>query len=227
VPTAAGSRTATLVVKDNATGGVQTVSLTGAANDFTIGTAVGGSSSTVTAGNKATYTISVGGAGFTGQVNLKCSGAPTNAQCDVIPTFVTLNGSTPASATVTVITFARTSVIMPVTNRDERWTPSTYKRPRILGAASVVALLFLWLAVYWWHTRRRMSWVAVAATAALVLASVATSGCGGGGGSSNTGSTGGTTFGTPAGTYALTVTATTGSGASAVSHTTNLTLVVR
>lgn len=228
LPTGGGSRSATLVVKDNATGGVQTVSLSGSGNDFTINT-TSALSSTVPAGTNAMYSISVGGAGFTGQVNFKCSGAPTAATCEVIPAFVTLNGSGTATATVTVVTALRTAVMMPVANRDDRWTPLKYEWPGVVSVTAIAALLIGMTAIYGSHKRRGMGWVAVAAVAAILFAGVAISGCGGSGGSSSGGTnpTGGTTFGTPAGTYALTVTATTGSGANAVSHTTNLTLVVQ
>jgi hypothetical protein len=230
LPTGGGSRSATLVVKDNATGGLQTVALAGSANDFTIST-TSASSSTVPAGTNAMYSISVGGAGFTGQVNFTCSGAPTAATCEVIPTFVTLTGSGMATATVTVVTDPRTAVVMPIANRDDRWTPSNYLWPRIISVAVLAALLVGLVATDWFEMRRTMNWVAVAASAAILLVSMAMSGCGGGGGSSSGGSTpppsGGTTMGTPAGTYALKVKATTGTGTSAVSHTTNLTLVVQ
>jgi hypothetical protein len=229
LPTGGGSRSATLLVKDNATGGVQTVSLSGSASDFTINT-TSASSSTVPAGTNATYSISVGGAGFTGQVNFKCSGAPTAATCEVFPAFVTLNGSgTATAATVTVITAMRTAVMMPAANRDDRWTPLDHEWPGVVSVAAVVALVIGMMAIYGSHKRLGMAWVAVAAGALILFAGVAISGCGGGGGSSSGGTNpiGGTTFGTPAGTYALTVTATTGSGATAVSHTTTLTLVVQ
>jgi hypothetical protein len=228
LPTGAGSRSANLVVKDNATGGVQTVALAGSGNDFTL-TTTSASSSTVPAGTNAMYSISVGGAGFTGQVNFKCSGAPKAATCEVIPAFVTLNGSGTATATVTVVTAVRTAIMMPVSNRGDRWTPLNYEWPVVASVAAIAALLIGMMAIYGSHKRRGMAWVTVAAGAAILMVSVAISGCGGGGGSSSGGTnpTGGTTFGTPAGTYALTMTATTGSGANAVSHMTNLTLVVQ
>jgi hypothetical protein len=104
-----------------------------------------------------------------------------------------------------------------------------YEWPGVVGIAAIAALLIGMTAMYRSHKRRGMGWTAVAAVAIVLFAGVAIIGCGGGGGSSSGGTnpSGGTTFGTPAGTYTLTVTATTGSGANAVSHAMNLTLVVQ
>ena len=73
-PTAAGTLTGTLSVSDNATGSPQTVSLSGAGttNNFTIGMASGSQSSqTISAGQKATFNLSVAPvSGFSGSVSL-------------------------------------------------------------------------------------------------------------------------------------------------------------
>ncbi len=83
-PTASGARAATLTVNDNATGGLQVVSLNGSGADFVIGSV--SSSATVAAGKPATYSLSVGGSGgFSGTVRLSCSGAPTAATCAISP----------------------------------------------------------------------------------------------------------------------------------------------
>jgi FG-GAP-like repeat len=233
-PTASGTRSAMLIVKDNATGGAQVASLSAAGQDFTIAAGSGGNSATVAAGKAATYPITVGGSsGFSGNVVLTCSGAPTGAACTVSPSTVAVNGSTAATATVTVTTTARSAMIPPVVNRDDRRWPSIYGSPRVVASyAAALALSLLLLTVGGTLRRRRISWAPVAASV-LLLAGMAMSGCGGG--SSNSSTSGGTTpppsggsaTGTPAGSYTITVTATTGSGANAVSHTTTLTLVVQ
>jgi hypothetical protein len=224
-PTGAGARSASLVVKDNATGGVQTVALAGSGNDFTLTTT--SASTTVTAGNKALYSISVGGAGFTGQVNFKCSGAPTDASCSVIPVFVTLDGSGPVTTTVTVITQARSAGVMPVTNRNDRWTPSIHGGPRLVAIYAIGFALSVGLSlIIGLRQRSRLAWTPIAA--GIFLIAGLSIGCGGGGsGGTTPPPSGGTAMGTPAGTYTIIVTATTGSGTSAVSHATNLTLVVQ
>jgi hypothetical protein len=84
-------------------------------------------------------------------------------------------------------------------------------------------------AMAWAIKRRNRSGVTRWQSAMLLLASgllltLAMAGCGGGGG----GGGGGTThdLGTPVGTYPLTVTGTTGSGSSTLSHSMTLTLNV-
>jgi FG-GAP-like repeat len=224
-PTASGARSATLVVNDNATGGVQVASLSGTAQDFTIAAGTGGASATIAAGKTATYSISVGGAGFAGSVALSCSGAPTAATCAVSPASVTLNGSAAATATVTVTTTARSLVVPTVANRDDQWMPGMYGAPRVVFALAGFAFCFGVVVIYGLRTRRKMSYFPIAAACLLVLAGIAIGGCGGGGTASNP--SGGSATGTPAGNYTITVTATAGSGANAVRHTTTLTLVVQ
>jgi FG-GAP-like repeat/FG-GAP repeat len=233
-PTATGVRSATLMVSDNATGGLQVVNLSGNGVDFGVGAGSGGGTATVAAGKAATYSLSVAGSvGFSGNVSLSCSGAPTAATCAVSPATVTLTSGGSATATVTVTTTARSQMVTPVANRDERWTPSIYDSPRVVAIYVAGFALSIGLsAIFGARPRRRMLWAPVAACV-LLLAGMTIGGCGGGSNSSsNSGGTtpppsGGTATGTPAGNYTITVTATTGSGASEVSHTTQLTLVVQ
>src|SRR5207245_1491643 len=84
-PAAARSRAGAATIADNATGSPQSVSLTGAGTDFSIGAATGSSSSaTVAAGQAASYTLNVNAQnGFTGNVAVSCTGAPAQATCTV------------------------------------------------------------------------------------------------------------------------------------------------
>jgi|HubBroStandDraft_6_1064221.scaffolds.fasta_scaffold484178_2 hypothetical protein len=111
------------------------------------------------------------------------------------------------------------------TNRDHRWTPGIYGATRTIVASATVVISFGLLVICGLRLRRRLSWIAVAGSVVLVFAGIGIAGCGGGGMGSNP--TGGSTTGTPAGSYNITVTATAGSGANAVTHTTQLTLVVQ
>lgn len=229
-PTASGTRSAMLVVKDNATGGAQVASLSASAQDFTVAAGSSGNSATVAAGKAATYSISVGGSsGFSGNIALSCSGAPTGATCTVSPSTLAVSGSAAATATVSVMTTAR-SMMMPVANRDDRWTPSIYGSQRVVATCATMLVVWFLLWTVGGTRRRRTTWMPVAASV-LLLAGIAMSGCGGGGSSSTGGTTpppsGGSATGTPAGSYTITVTATAGSGANAVSHATKLTLVVQ
>ncbi len=204
-----------------------TLTATPGAPDFAVSAGSGGTS-TVAAGKPAMYAVSVGGSGgFSGNVALSCSGAPTGATCAVSPTSVMVSGGTAATATVTVTTTARSEVVPPTANRNDRWTPGTYGTPRVVAIyAAFFATLFGLAAILGSRQRRRMVWAPVAARV-LLLAGLAMSGCGGGSNGSGSNPSGGNATGTPAGNYTITVTATAGSGATAVSHTTNLTLVVQ
>jgi hypothetical protein len=230
-PTAAGGRSATLVASDNATGGLQTVSLSGNGLDFGVGAPAGGGTATVAAGKEATYALSVAGSvGFSGSVSLSCSGAPTAATCAVSPATVVLSSGSSTTATVTVTTTARSGVTTLPSNRENRWTPWSYFVPGFIGIFAIgFGLLVGFVAILEGRSRRRMVWAPLAA-GVLLLAGVTMSGCGGGGsagGGTNPPPTGGTATGTPAGTYTITVTATSGSGANVVTRKTNLMLVVQ
>jgi subtilisin family serine protease len=74
--------------------------------DFSISTSP--TTATVTAGQVATYTATLSPInGFNQTITLGCSGLPSAATCTVTPSTVTLNGTSPATATVTVQTTAR------------------------------------------------------------------------------------------------------------------------
>ena len=192
--------------------------------DFAVSAGSGGTS-TVAAGKPATYSLSVGGSGgFSGTVALSCSGAPTGATCTISPAMVMVSGSTATTATVTVTTTARSEMVTPTADRTDRWTPGIYGTPRVIEIyAAIFAALFGLVGIVELRRRWRMVWAPVAA-GVLMLAGAAMSGCGGSNGSNPSG---GSVNGTPAGTYTIVVTATAGNGANAVSHTTNLTLVVQ
>jgi hypothetical protein len=183
---------------------------------FTI-TAGSGGTATVAAGTPATYTLSLSGTGgFTGNVALSCSGAPTGATCSVAPTTVMVNGTKAASATVTVTSTAR-SELLPVGFRN---SPTQILGKPLLVISSLLAsiLLILILKLSRVSRPRHFAFGALAATLTLLLVSA---GCGG---SMSPPPSGG---GTPAGTYTIVVTATAGSGPIAISQTTNLTLVIQ
>jgi len=174
--------------------------------DFTV-TSSGNASQTVTAGATATYTnvlIVTPQNGFASAVNLACSIVATATHCAVNPTSLSNR-----SATVTVTTTTR-SLIPPVFR-----TPWFY-RPLLIYVSSFTAVLAAFLLAV--RMRRfRLAFAIPAAAIAFVLLLHA-AGCGGGG----------TTppppppAGTPAGSYTINVTATSGN----LSHTTTLTLVV-
>lgn len=114
-PLAAGIRTTTLSVTDDATGSPQTVGLQGTATSaVTIGPAPSGSTSaTVAAGQTAQFSLQITpGAGYTGTVSLTYSGAPLGATIQGPPTLQITNGNA-ASFMVMVTTSGGSSGILP------------------------------------------------------------------------------------------------------------------
>ena len=77
-PTSGGSASGSLSFSDNAPGSPQSVALSGTGEDFTVAPPSGSSTTaTVTAGQSANYTLSVGGeGGLTGSIAFTCTGAP-------------------------------------------------------------------------------------------------------------------------------------------------------
>jgi hypothetical protein len=205
-PTADGSRTGAVAITDNAADSPQTVSLTGAGPAMTVSTASTGL--TVSSpGGTATATIQLTPSGsFSGAVNLACTvtyagaGSATDPPtCSFNPSQVTLAGASSASAVLTVSTTATTS---------SRGSGGDWRRAEGLLAA----MLFLGIA----PLRRRKGWPMLVFLC--ILAATALQGCGGGGsGGSGGGNAPPQNQGTSQGTYAITVTATSGTLTASVS----------
>jgi uncharacterized protein len=211
-PTGAGNRSATLSIADNSVvGSPQTVSLTGTGEDFSL--AASPTSSTVTPGQAANYTVTVSPMnGFAQSVSFSCSGAPAGATCSVTPSQVTLNGSNSANVAVAVVTAG---------------TGMGQMQP--FNGRSTGSMLALWLALSGvfgmvmlprFGPRRGPSrscvfyGIMLVGVVSLLLMILA---CGGGNGGSTT----------PTGTYQLTVTGTYTSGSATLTHNVQLTLVVQ
>jgi hypothetical protein len=213
-PQSGGSLTGTLTITDNsngAAGSTQTVSLSGTGEDFTVAPPSGSSTSaSVAPGSPATYTIAVGAMGGMNQaVSFTCSDPASESTCALSP-----NPANPGSnVTVTVNTTAPSALV-----------PLGKRLPGLPGGQGL--LVWAMLAALAWSLRAsrkaeadgRRRWLPLALG---LLLGLGMAGCGGGGGNGGT-----TNPGTPAGTYTLTVTGTVGSGATAVSHSTKLTLTV-
>ena len=200
-PTVAGPATGTLTVTDSASDSPQTVPLTGTGGTpgLGLGVASGGSASaTVSAGQTATYSLSIGGQGVAGSATFTCTGAPTGATCSV-PASATVSATTASKVSVSVTTTAR-SGLLPL-----RFPPTTW-----LWALAALGCLMAWRLTSA-HSSPRLRWSLVPLFAAVLCA------CGGG---SNGGSS---SEGTQAGSYTLVVTAKSGTATS----TENLTLVVK
>ncbi|MGI9103240.1 MAG: choice-of-anchor D domain-containing protein [Terriglobales bacterium] len=210
-PTAAGARAGSIIIADNAPNSPQTVATSGTGVEFSIAPPSGSSNSqTVTAGQAAVYALALSGtSGATGTVTLSCTGLPQGAACGFSPASPTLNGSSVVNLTVTITT-----------------TPRTFGA---LRGATTLALWLLGLPVLGTVLLRpalrgrRPSWRGLALMLVVLLTIAATRCGGGGGGSSASTTTTSNPAGTPAGVYAITVSATNGSTV----RSTTLTLTVQ
>ena len=212
---------------DNATGGVQFVSLSGTVQDFSLATATAaGSTVTVTAGKTATYMLSlVAGGGFSGTVALSCNGAPATTACSVSPATVSVGGMTAATATLTVTTTARSQFWLPVGNDSLRQFPG---RPTTLLLAVMAMLILAW--TYTTRNNRPLRWAPVLTMLSVLVLGITLTSCGGGssaGGGSPGGGGGTVPTGTQAGTYTITVSASATAGSTTLTHAAKLTLVVQ
>jgi hypothetical protein len=170
------------------------------------------STATITAGEEINFTVS--GApvdGFNHTLNWTCIGAPAEATCTVLPSAMILDGSNVGNSTVRFTTAARASSMLPVLPRLA--PPMQFWR--------MLTVCFAWplIALVLWNLRRvseRRLWPGAAA---LLLASAFCVSCGTGCGKSPAPPP---NQGTPAGTYTLTLTASSGN----LSHVTTVKVIV-
>jgi len=125
--------------------------------------------STINAGQSATYTITLTpSSGFNQTVSLACAGFPAASTCVITPSAVTLDGTNPATATMLVQTTVRAMapisiprwirplplivtfvfaclfvcVIWLFASTVRRFGRTPYRRPEISAAAAILAILF-------------------------------------------------------------------------------------
>ncbi len=201
-----------------ATSGSQSVSLPLSIRFADFSFSSSSNSATLTAGGAANYSVNLTPLnGFTGTVNLTCTGAPSAAACTLNPTSANLDGTSVVSVAVSVTT---TAVSVPRT-----W-PSHGQPPTALRG-NLHNLELMWV-LFWVSLLVIINWracrggkgkcrrgVALPIILAIMLAS-----CGGGGVAPDPPPA--DPPGTPSGTYTLTVQGTSGS----LSHQVSLTLVV-
>jgi hypothetical protein len=176
---------------------------------------------TVSAGQTAGYSMTLTPVnGLKGSIQFSCQGAPAGASCSVSPASLTLDGASPAQATISVTTTAR-SLGAP------RVPPTLPPNPLAGGRWMWPLLGLVWFlsALAALSVRRNGSpvrdrrYTPALVLAGLLLTALVWAACGGGGmNSSNPG--------TPAGTYDLTVTSTYNSSSGEIRHTTRVTLNV-
>jgi hypothetical protein len=201
-PQAAGAQAATVTVSDNAHGSPHSTIIIGTGIDF--GMAASPASSTVTAGQSATYTVAlVPVAGFNQSLALSCSGAPQTATCTLSSGTVTLDGTHASTVTMTVATTARSMLSPRIHSPRGGWR---IPGPRMIWPW-LVALLALLMLVLSLTSRRRIRPALMALV--VLLCALLWSACVVGAQHIT---------GTPAGNYALTITGTAGATGSTLSH---------
>ena len=185
------------------------------APDFSLGAAP--PSASVSPGSSAQYTITVTPSnGYNGTVTFTCpSTLPTKTTCSFSPTSVSPSNGSYATTTLTLGTTAATaSLALPVRPGSKSTSPMVLAS---LGGFGVFGLVLAGIGTK--RNRRHMAVLGIV----LLVTMFTFIGCGGS--SSNSG-TNPSVPGTPAGNYTVTLTAT-GSGASAPTHTMNVTLIVQ
>jgi hypothetical protein len=176
--------------------------VSGAANNAAFSLAVAPSSATVTAGQSATYVLSVTPVGgFSQQVSLLCNGAPQSSTCAVSPSNVLLDGVNVLKATVTVTTTTRSTTPTFAGPWRRLVPPQGSQPPALTWAASFLLLSVLSSLVALKRYRVGLRWAVLAAALLFALTWAA---CG----SSAPTTPVIVTVGTPAGAYSLTVTGT-------------------
>jgi hypothetical protein len=185
-PLLAGSRAATVVLVDDASGSPQTINLSGTSNPAAvIGAGPSGSTSaTVAAGQTASYSLQITpGAGYTGTVSLAYSGAPLGAAIQGPSSLQITNGSaTPFMVMVT--TSGGSSGILPFSGLLRANPFSRVRAAPVLTVGMILLLLFGLHARRNWNARpRRLAFGGVYVATAFFLTLgviIAATGCGGG-----------------------------------------------
>jgi hypothetical protein len=229
--TTGGSRTATMVLNDNAPGSPHSIPLSGTAMDFCVEDSPGQPVvEPITAGQSATYVLEIASsAGFAGSAGLACSVPQTLlGTCTVTttptttPPVVQITAAAPGQFQVVVTTTA--PGVLAAADGTRLATPTwPGSNRRLWLALLLLASVVIWA---WALGRRRAGLAKLAQSAALLLAcAMAIAACGGGGGATTPAAP---APGTPSGTYIITLTATvTPAGQPSVSRTFPLSLTVQ
>jgi len=204
-PLTVGQRSETITLADDASDSPQTLQVSGSANAaISLGAAPSGSTSaSVAAGSTAQFNLQLTpGPGFTGNVSLACTGAPTGAACQA-PS-LTVTGSSPVAFTVSVTTSGPAhSRFIPGAPRVNR--PYTFLGLPVLALLALILLFACGAKVF---PRASLARRGLAASAvALMLSALLTAvGCGGGAAVQSVPNAPPPPVVTPQGAYTLTLT---------------------
>jgi hypothetical protein len=202
-----GPSTGILTITDSSAGSPHIVDLLGPGNSadtngFSL-SAINASAS-VSAGASAAYSLAVtAGTSFSGVVKFECSGVPAGAGCSVSPSPVTLGQGQLDTVSVTVTTTAPKTAQSTI-HRNE--IASAHRHSSWIAVSSFAVFGVALLPIVLMGKNARGS--NLLRNILLVALSIATFGCGGGGSSGGGGSP---TNGTPAGTYTIVITGSSGS----------------
>lgn len=192
-PTAAGSRSATLTVTDSSPASPETASLSGTGQDFTFAVSA---PQTISPGGTATFQLTVTPEdNFAQLITFTCQNSIAHSTCSVSPTSTTPSSANPVTVDLMITTTGPAAGAVPLT------LPRGHLRLLALALPQIAVLALLVLFVAQRGKPARPHYVMLA-TLALALICVA-SGIAGCAGSTSSPYT-------PAGSYTVTVTATSG-----------------
>jgi hypothetical protein len=140
-PLAAGLRSETVTLSDDAANSPQIITVQGNANAaITLGS-TSTTAVTITAGATAHYQLQLNpGANFSGALTLGCSGAPVGAACQVPSSLQVSSGAT-AILNVSITTSGGASLVLPMSTRP--WRSPRPGPIRLLSLAAMGLLVFL------------------------------------------------------------------------------------
>ncbi len=206
--TTPGPVNATMTITDDAPGSPRVVQLTASASNYNL-TQVSGTGQTISSGQTASFSGNVGAIqGLNETVTLNCSGAPSQATCQVTPSSIPLTSLNQAF-TVAVTTTARPAGTLLVPGDWE--TPRPVKHLPALPVRQIVSLMILGIVsgiFAWSYGVRRGNSRAIRGmffAGIVLLMALGVVSCGGGG---TVVQTPPPPSGTPAGTYTIAVTGT-------------------
>jgi hypothetical protein len=164
---------ATLVVTVEGTDGTEKSNVSATINYSDFAVSAGPPIQNIASGDTTTYTVTVSSInGFAETVALTCQNTARDSTCTFAPASVTLDGSHPATSTVTVATQKFSGVSTP---RERRFGPPPLSGSPWLWLFGMVALLFM---THRLLRGQRRAWTRLAAPmAALVLFAVLLSSC--------------------------------------------------